>query len=102
MTLLADQPVSISDPALTSARYVSFDLQFEGDHQGQICLDCFTEGEEQARCRFTIGLIPGLMARLAIDLRHTQGQQVNIARTPGRLRCKFTGDGSTHNTYNAL
>ena len=42
MTLLADQALTIDGPELRQQRYLSCDLLYEGDHQGQLRYDFYS------------------------------------------------------------
>jgi hypothetical protein len=73
------------------ARYLVADAMADGELSGEVLVRFFGHAEKEPRLSVSLGLFPGLPARLALPLRVLDGQTIFLPRTPGRMKAVVTG-----------
>lgn len=72
------------------ARFLIWEVFYQADLQGVFEFAFQTE-EDEDRIVFRFGLIPGMVSRLAIDLKLLTAQQTLLPRSPGLLKATCSG-----------
>ncbi len=67
-------------------RYLTIDLRHLGAHCGRLFVRFFAHGEAERRIEILLGLIPGVRARISLDLELLAGQRIFLRRHPGALK----------------